>query len=438
MTFNHQQYNAEYVVNAKNNAEPINDAEETYGVQIIEAEVAEGETYWKVIGVHHLLPRENFSNHHVYLEALDEDGVRIKNPFAWAGWTWEGRRPDERADPVAMDKPSTEPAGNIAMDFGQTVSVWLKGLSRDANDISDTVENLHTRHPDEPLSDGSLLNTLGHHSFYVVFQRTSKTTTTTNGVITGTVERGEGYTIQLLKNNVVTAEQVLGSDVTYRFENLSFGTYKLQVVGTSVSQDNVRIDADNQVVTINLALPVAAVSSIFGVIQNGFGKSLLLIKEDCIIARLTIPESGEYRFINLAAGIYSVEIFGTGVRQENIALDGTDSREINLTVPDAGEEPTEKSITHYLLFGPPGSRGRQTNLLLATDFILAFSITAGYSVTEAKQARQVTIIGEGISATDQEAIGNSGSAVEVLAGDAYEIEEELNARINSGNAFPSG
>ena len=57
MAFNHQQYNTQYLLNAKDGGEPINDAAEKYGISIVEAGVAEGETYWKVIGVHHLLPR---------------------------------------------------------------------------------------------------------------------------------------------------------------------------------------------------------------------------------------------------------------------------------------------------------------------------------------------------------------------------------------------
>ena len=54
---------------------------------------------------------------------------------------------------------------------------------------------------------------------------------------------------------------------------------------------------------------------------------------------------------------------------------------------------------------------------------------------DAKQARQVTIIGEGISATEQQSIGDSGSEVEILTGDAYDIETMLNARIQAGRAF---
>ena len=45
------------------------------------------------------------------------------------------------------------------------------------------------------------------------------------------------------------------------------------------------------------------------------------------------------------------------------------------------------------------------------------------------------IIGEGISAADRQAIQDSGSEVEVIAGDAYDIEAELIARIQAGRAF---
>ena len=62
-------------------------------------------------------------------------------------------------------------------------------------------------------------------------------------------------------------------------------------------------------------------------------------------------------------------------------------------------------------------------------------MTVGFSVAEAKQARQVTIIGEGVSEAGQQAIKASGSEVEVLTGDAYDIEAKLNARIQTGRAF---
>ena len=88
-----------------------------------------------------------------------------------------------------------------------------------------------------------------------------------------------------------------------------------------------------------------------------------------------------------------------------------------------------------MLFGPPGARGRQINLMLATDFVLAFSVTVGFSVTEAKQASRVTIIGEGISPADMQTLKDSGCQVESLTGDAYAIEAKLNARVQAGRPF---
>jgi hypothetical protein len=223
MGFNHQQFNTQYLLNVKDVGEPINDAKEKYGVRIVEADVAEGETYWQVIGVHHLLPLENFGNHHVYLEALDEDGNRIKNPPVVVGWTWEGRRPDEAARPFPLDKPDSEAAGNLTMHFGQVVSVWIEGTGQEK---SDRVENFHTAHPDEPLPDGRLLNSVGHHSFYVVFQRTHKGGTP-KGMLKGRVERGQGHKVRLLQNNQVVAEQVLDNDLVFEFEKLTYTSWKL-------------------------------------------------------------------------------------------------------------------------------------------------------------------------------------------------------------------
>lgn len=434
MGFNPQQYNTEYLLRSRGNVEAASNATEAYGVKIVEADVAEGEVYWRVIGVHHLLPRENFGNHHVYIEALDEEGKRIQPPVAWAGWTWRGRRPDERVDPVPLDKPAMEAAGNITMHFGQIVSVWINGRARDASEKSDRVENLHTSHPDEPLPDGAILNGLGHHSFYVVFQRTRKRSQRVSvGSISGRAERGFGRTVRLIVNEEVVAEHQLGPDLAFKFENLPFRAYSLVIVDTEVRHDNIQLNISNRNIELNLALPAPTASVIFGQVANGSGKILLLVKSGNILARVPLPQSGHYRFENLAEGVYSIQVFDTGIRQDNVALDGQNSREINLAVPLV--QAVEKSINHYLLLGPPQSRGRQTNLLVAANYILAFSVTVGFSVAEAKQARQVTVLGEAASAAELEEIRNSGSEVEKLTGDPYELENTLAERVRAGRAF---
>ncbi len=379
MGFNHQQYNTPFFSNAKNNDAPINEAQEKFGVQIIEAsDVAEGELYWKVIGIHHLLPLENMSNHHAYLEALDEDGKRVKNPPAWAGWTWEGRQPNERADPILLDKPDNEPASNIAIFSKpkQVVSVCMKGLSRDSNDKSDQVVNIHCQHPDEPSPDGKLFNSWGHHSFYVVFQRTRK-------------GKAVGGVSDIIGNAVVSKPTTVG----------------------------------------------LANKAISGKVTNGQDKTVELFKAGNLVSQRVVPESGYYRFPDLPSGIYSVKIVDVGVGQDNVQLDDTTPlRIVNLTVSGATVQttvttPTVKYLNHYVLLSP----GQKGNLVAVLDYLVAFSVTTGFSVAEAKLARQVTIIGEGISATDRQSIIDSGSQVEVLPSDT--LQTKLAARLQSGRAF---
>lgn len=170
MAFNHQDYIDQFLANPGQFPDP------KYGVRLLQpADLVPGETYWQVVGIHHLTPAENRGNRNVFIEALDEAGNRITNPPIWAGWTWEGIQDHERADPVPLDKPGSEPAGNISVGSNQEVSVWIRGRSRASNDVSDRVEGLHTGHPDEPGPNGENWNSIGHHSFYVVFQRRKKT-----------------------------------------------------------------------------------------------------------------------------------------------------------------------------------------------------------------------------------------------------------------------
>lgn len=132
-----------------------------YGVKISRC-TRTTDRHYRCIGIHHLSPDENAGNHHVFLDVLDEQGHRI--PQAQIEWTWIGRHLDEPAPPVTIDKPPTEPGTNLPMNWAQTISASVK------DHPSDTVLNLHTRHPDEGENGG---NTRGHHSFYVVFQQQS-------------------------------------------------------------------------------------------------------------------------------------------------------------------------------------------------------------------------------------------------------------------------
>jgi hypothetical protein len=153
--FNHKKYRQEFLDSATvvNNAKP-------YGVTVESANAPDGAWYWKIIGIHHLLPNENDGKHNLFIDALDENGERVAKKVAW---TWMGRRADEAAPPIMLDKPDTSPSGNLAIWMNQTISAHID------HEYSDTISNIHTRHADEPIG-----NTVGHHSFFVVWQWTQK------------------------------------------------------------------------------------------------------------------------------------------------------------------------------------------------------------------------------------------------------------------------
>jgi len=214
-----------------------------YGVEIQPAQVEKGEQYWKVIKVHHLSPVENHGNHNVYVDLLDKDGNRIYGAKARA--TWQGGQGE-----VTIDKPENEPGTNFPLWKHQVCTAEGLGLP------SDKVVNLHSGHPDEagPPAWG---NTLFHHSFYVIFQRTIKEgeLPQENSVIKGTVVNGAGMTIVLSSEGQTVASQMIGVDGSYRFANLPAGSFTVAVSGTDVSQANIQTDGTN-VVTINLTVVV--------------------------------------------------------------------------------------------------------------------------------------------------------------------------------------
>jgi hypothetical protein len=199
------------------------------------------------------------------------------------------------------------------------------------------------------LPDGALLNTIGHHSFYVVFQRTRKTATSTGNLADAGV------------SNLVD-------------------------------------------------MPVAN-SAISGQVTGGDGKTVLLLLDGQVVDRRVLSGKGFYRFASLKAGSYSVQIENTSLSQ-NIQVDGSNKQIVNFYEgTGTGVVTSTKLIDHYLLLGPQDA---QNNLVLATNYILKFKPTVGFNVEEAKQAQQVTIVGQGISQADQEAIKAAGSQLELL------------------------
>lgn len=142
-----------------------------YDVYLEEAVPSSNGVCWKLMSATHLLPSENLGRHNVYVSVVDDMGNRVTDANLRIGWSWEGRRDDEPAPPLPLDKRDGEPPGNLPLfSPGMKASVWITG---DGNP-SDKVVNLHTNHPDELGPGGEVWNSVGHHSFNLIFQRVKK------------------------------------------------------------------------------------------------------------------------------------------------------------------------------------------------------------------------------------------------------------------------
>ncbi|MBV7327155.1 peptidoglycan DD-metalloendopeptidase family protein [Chloroflexi bacterium TSY] len=148
---------------------PINDAID-FGVTIEPAHVSANESYWRVVGIHHLEPVENKGKHNIYVDVLDESGQRADDKQLQVEWGWEGQQADQQSPPKKFDKPVNEPGTNL--DLAKGPRVWLR-IGGDGRP-SDVAKHFHTERPDEPGPNGETWNSIGHHSFYVVFQRAKK------------------------------------------------------------------------------------------------------------------------------------------------------------------------------------------------------------------------------------------------------------------------
>jgi protocatechuate 3,4-dioxygenase beta subunit len=105
------------------------------------------------------------------------------------------------------------------------------------------------------------------------------------------------------------------------------------------------------------------------------------------------------------------------------------SADVSAPVPAA-----QKSLGHYVLFGPPGHPATLANLLLAQDYLLAFSPCFGFAAAEASVAGVVTIVGDTIAVSQQveDNLREGGATVQRVSGSVGEVAAALTSRIAAG------
>lgn len=151
-------WHTDFIAKCLSSDYPINDAL-AYNVRIMPIATSLGQQYYRVLGIHHLTPEENRGNRHLFCDVLDERGERIYNQRLQV-------QNNNIVTQIVIDKPLNEPGSNAPMVFGDTLNIWCLGLN------SESGVGFNTRYPDEAPG-----NTLGHHSFYIVFERVTDTGT---------------------------------------------------------------------------------------------------------------------------------------------------------------------------------------------------------------------------------------------------------------------
>jgi hypothetical protein len=174
-------------------------------------------------------------------------------------------------------------------------------------------------------------------------------------------------------------------------------------------------------------------SVIKGEVVGGAGKTILLLRQGEVVSAKIIGEDERFAFEKLPAGVYTLTVPGTDLRVEDIELDGLETITLRLVL-----EEKSKPIYHYLLFGPPERPEVQVDILLASEYIMHFGPVVGFSLEEASNAANVTIIGDydRVSLQEEELLKGKGCTVRRITGDAYQLKAILSELVDKGTPFP--
>jgi hypothetical protein len=131
-----------------------------------------GQRYHKVIYIGILPGSVNNGQHHAFVDYVDENGTRVRDPHKRFKWGWKGMSLEEffATGAIIVDKPDAEFGGNVALSAGQQAIVCAgPSLTNDPfgdGMAAEWVEGVHTAFPD--LEKG---NTRFHTSTLIVYTK---------------------------------------------------------------------------------------------------------------------------------------------------------------------------------------------------------------------------------------------------------------------------
>jgi hypothetical protein len=255
---------------------------------------------------------------------------------------------------------------------------------------------------------------------------------------------------------VVVVQARTTADGHFRFANLAAGRYSLEAVGMGIVFADIVLDGQQEVTRDLVWNPPFPLGIIQGRVLAGGelprpGLRVTLSTNGAEQASAQTGDSGDFKFVGLAPGVYTLAVAGGPGPVSGIPLERNGIVSQDIAVP-AGPP---KVISRYLLLGPTpaGQPGRNASLrrdpyapravedgagweeLASSRLALSLAIpllcktgaTAGFSATEAAQASRVTIAGDRIPDATEQTLRVTGCRVERLVGSGHTLAASFSA-----------
>jgi hypothetical protein len=155
-------------------------------------------------------------------------------------------------------------------------------------------------------------------------------------------------------------------------------------------------------------------------------REVRLLRDGAETARAQTAADGAFRFGELSAGVYALAVGDAAPLVTDIQLADDATLVQDVILPP---EP-RKLLGHYLLFAPPAAEPGESPraearliLALAGRYIHRSGASGGFSVADASQAAEVTIVGDETPVAIEDTLRAAGCRVSRLSGDGYALAE---------------
>lgn len=263
-------------------------------------------------------------------------------------------------------------------------------------------------------------------------------------VVRGRVANGAGQPqpeVQMIlrRDGVTVAQASTLPDGAFSIASLPAGVYTLEAVGLGQVADSIVLDGEREQIVDVLWPDVGPRSALQGRVLDAHGSPVAealvrLLRDDAEVARMQTDDLGAFRFSGLYGGLYALAVGEDAPLVTDIALDEDATMTRDVTLPPD----TTKLLAHYLLLGAPPEPGQPGHfearlvLGLVSHHMARAGASCGYSVAEAGQAVRVTIIGDQVSAADEQTLRAAGCQVTRLGGDGYALAAALESLFAEG------